>query len=144
MNGESVSGRLLTCNDLAAEEAIYHSRCMTNFKFSASAIEKKGRPVNAAMMNAFDETCLWLENEADAEIFTLNKLYKKMQCLRNASETYSVKAFKLKLQERYGDHIYFSEFPGREHVFGFKNMTFNSNRIQEKRSRCKRYYYHCC
>lgn len=56
--GNQVLGRLLTCNDLVAVEAIYHDRCRKMFTLSLSASAKKGRPVNCIKMQAYDSAQL--------------------------------------------------------------------------------------
>ena len=38
-------GKLLTCNDLVAEEAVYHNSCMNRFRLEKMNSGKKGRPV---------------------------------------------------------------------------------------------------
>ena len=39
--GRDIQGRLLTCNDLVAEEAIYHSTCMVRFRLKTITSNKK-------------------------------------------------------------------------------------------------------
>ena len=76
------------------------------------------------MNDAFEKACLWLENEADGELYTLRELHEKMSALSNdATNIYSIKSLKLKLQEKYKDYIYFSEMPGRENVIAFRQMA---------------------
>ena len=121
--GNQVLGRLLTCNDLVAEEAIYHLNCMNKFRLQNPSLEKKGRPVDIEMMNVYEKVCNWLENESDCELYTLRELYEKMMSFSNTGKVYTIKTLKLKLQDRYKEHIYFSQLPGRENVIGFRNMT---------------------
>ena len=40
--GKSLLGRLESCNDLAAEEALYHATCMTKFRLTRSSDNSKG------------------------------------------------------------------------------------------------------
>ena len=39
--GDSVLGRFENCHDLVAVEAIYHSNCMTKFRFKRSSKRKR-------------------------------------------------------------------------------------------------------
>ena len=75
------------------------------------------------MIDAFKKVCLWLENEADGELYTLKELHEKMSTLSNdATNIYSIKSLNLKLQGKYKDYYYFSEMPGRENVIAFRQM----------------------
>ena len=118
-----VMGRLLTCNDLVAEEAVYHNSCMNRFRLEKMNSGKKGRPVNISMMVAYEKVCNWLENETDCELYTLKEVHEKMSSLCDGDEVYTIKTLKNKLQETYKDHIYFSQLPGRENVICFRNMA---------------------
>ena len=55
--GEIVKGRLEPCNDLVAEEAVYHPLCMTKFKFAADTDKKQGRAVYTERMDSFEKIC---------------------------------------------------------------------------------------
>ena len=57
----SIQGRLQSCNDLVAEEAVYHRACYQNFLSGESESNPVGRPVNPDSSSAFDKLCLWLE-----------------------------------------------------------------------------------
>ena len=62
--GKIVESRLLSSNDLVAEEAIYHKACMGKFCLSkASVYEKPDRPVKTEMFNRFKAICTWFEEE---------------------------------------------------------------------------------
>ena len=62
--GKTVESRLLSSNDLVAEEAIYHKACMGKFCLSkASVYEKPDRPVKTEMFNRFKAICTWFEEE---------------------------------------------------------------------------------
>ena len=104
MNGERVLEKLLSCHDLAAEEAVYHNVCMNKFRLNRLTAEKRGRSINQDMNDAFEKVCLWLENAADGELYTLKELQKKMSALSNDTKNiYSIKYLRLKLQEKYKD-----------------------------------------
>ena len=55
--GQTVLGRLLSCHDLVAAEAIYHLNCMTKFTLHIYTSEKRGRPVHSEMMYPFETVC---------------------------------------------------------------------------------------
>lgn len=62
--GNQVLGRLLICNDLVAEEAVYHDNCRKMFTLNVPKSAKKGRPINYEMMEACEKLFNWLENES--------------------------------------------------------------------------------
>ena len=121
--GKQVQGRLLTCNDLVAADAIYHISCMTSFRLQTQSSNKRGRPANTAMMENFNRIRVWLEEEADSDLYTLAELHNKMIQLGEDSPCYSVKSMKRKLSEYYGEHIFFGELPGRPNLVCFKDMA---------------------
>ena len=122
--GNVVLGKLQSCNDLVAEEAVYHSSCMTNFRLYVQTENARGRPTDTTMLDVFYRTCEWLENVADSELYTINEFLVKMRELNNGEDvTYSVRTVKKKLQEYYENRICFSELPGRAVVFCFKDMA---------------------
>ena len=57
----SVQGRLLTCIDLVAEEAVNHKLCYQKFLSNEGESNPVGRPFNADSNNAFNKLCSWLE-----------------------------------------------------------------------------------
>ena len=121
--GNQVFGKLLTCNDLVAEEAVYHLNCMNKFRLERFDAGKTGRPINTTMMDAYDKACCWLENESDCELYTLKEVHEKMASLSDNGEVYTIKTLKRKLKDKYKEHIYFTQLSGRENVIGFRNMT---------------------
>jgi len=67
-----------------------------------------GRPVDKEKVDAFDKMCEWLEAEVH-ELLTLDKLIEKAQIFAVCdTSVYSHRQLKRKLQERYGDHIFFA------------------------------------
>ena len=89
--GNHALGRLLTCNDLVAEEAIYHLNCMNKFRLHMPSSAKKGRPVHTEMMDAYEKVCNWLENDSDGELYTLKEVQEKMMSLSNTGEVYTIR-----------------------------------------------------
>ena len=67
--------------------------------------------------------CIWLEVDADAELYTLQELHSKMSEMAGDENVYSIKRFKQKLQEKYGNKLYFAEIDGRSNVVCFRDMA---------------------
>ena len=69
------------------------------------------RPGDNVMLNVFYNTCEWLKNVADSELYTLKEFLEKMRELNNGEDvTYSIRSVKKKLQEYYGNHVFFPNF----------------------------------
>ena len=60
---------------------------------------------------------------SDAELYTLKELRSKMSELAVDDSVYCLKGLKQKLQERYGNNLYFAdEIEGKSNVVCFQNM----------------------
>ena len=128
--GKTVESRLLSSNDLFAEEAIYHKACMGKFCLcKASVYGKPGRPVNTEMFNGFEAICAWLEEQDNCDLHTINELQEQIKLM--GYECYSNKRLKQKLKEKYGDCLTFSESCGRTDILCFKE--FANYVLQEKK-----------
>ena len=127
--GQNVKDHLQSCNDLVEEEAIYYIASMPRFKFNKKTVKNVGRPVDTALMDGFEKICHWLEEEGDCEPYTLNDLQQQIEEM--GAKGYTNKHLKHKLQERYGDHIYFTEDCGRANIVCFKD--FANFVVQEKK-----------
>ena len=55
--GNVLLGKLQSCNDLVAEEAVYHSSCMINFRLYVQTENARGRPTDTTMLDVFYRTC---------------------------------------------------------------------------------------
>ena len=120
--GKTVKDRLLNSNDLVAEEAIYHRSCMTNFSLNKSSVnEKPGRPVNTEMSEGFEAICIWLEEDGDCDLHTIDELQEKIKEM--GYECYSNKRLKQKLKEKYTNSLTFSESCGRVDILCFKDFA---------------------
>ena len=66
-----VETRISCSNNLVADEAIYHKQCLTRFILNWSSFEahNKGRPFNEIMLKWLEMLCIWLEVEADGELY---------------------------------------------------------------------------
>ena len=108
-----------------AEEAVYHSVCYLRFTSRSSKFTEgllKGRPEDLAMSLHFDKLCEWLETNCETELLSLSEVHLHLQEVANGQEVYAIKHLKRKLQERYGEHIFFAKVRGRNNVVCFKNM----------------------
>ena len=121
--GNAVHSRLKSCNDLVAEEAIYHISCMNRFRLHTNNSNKRGRPLDSTRTENSQRVCQWIEEEGDSELYTLSEVHSKMEELSGGSECDSKKYLKDKLIEYYGDQIYFAERPGRPNILCFKDMA---------------------
>ena len=123
--GTEVASRLQNCADLVAEEAVYHSDCISKFMGqSAPKYPNVGRPVDTDKTEAFNKICNWLERDSDCELHTIKELMEKMEQLCNENDdTYTEKSLCAKLKEKYKEHIYFTDLPGRQSVVCFRDMV---------------------
>ena len=69
---------LSMCNDLVAEEAVYHTFCMNRFRLIIHSGNKRGRPEDSSMKENFNSICRWLEETADCDLYTLLQRYNKI------------------------------------------------------------------
>ena len=59
----------------------------------------------------------WLEKDGDSELYILQVLFARMGELNSGNaSTYSEKLMQSKLKEKYRDHIYFTNLPGRPNI----------------------------
>ena len=125
--GSEVMNRLQGCIDLVAAEAVYHDNCPTRFllnkELTTNTPKISGKHCDEEKMEWFQRLYHWLELEAGAEMYTLSELHAKMAEFSDGSEIYSIKRFKQKLQEHYGDSIFFAEVGGRDNVICFKDLA---------------------
>ena len=122
--GVAVSCRLESCADLVAEETIYHMACYLNFVSQNARHEQIGRPIDEGKMDAFNKVFDWLERDGDCELHTVKELMEKMkEFSANEDNTYTEKSLRKKLKEKYKEHIYFTDIPGRQSVVCFKDMV---------------------
>ena len=136
---QEVTGRLNCCNDLFAEEAIYHKQCQYNFHLGKPQIlipkseldaksgiksTSSGRPVNDARHASFLQICEWLESQTERYLYSLGELREELLLLAyKEDDVYSVKWMKQKLLDYYGDHINFILHEGRADVVCLNRMS---------------------
>ena len=61
-------------------------------------------------------------NQLKCRTLTLKELHSKMSELAGDDRVYCLKRLKQKLQERYGNNLYFAEIEGKSNVVCFQNM----------------------
>jgi len=121
--GLEVRGRLESCNDLVAEEALYHHLCYNRFTRNRSKVadcKQTGRRADPDMTEAFEYLCDLLESNCENTLYSLEELRSHMFTV--SSTVYSNKQLNRKLLEKYGSHIVFSEVSGRPDVICFRDM----------------------
>jgi len=126
-----VKGRLLSCCNLVAEEAVYHTYCYKRFTTGKSRDMCSHGSVTV-MQNAFNSVCDWMEFSCENKPITLvdiqNRVSEYASSYLNPDDadcyetTYSLKYLKRKLVDRYGDHIFFAEIGGRKDVVCLRDM----------------------
>ena len=130
--------RLESCYDLVAEEAKYHPTCIAKFHLKEDTDRKKGRPEHVEMSRRFEKVCVWLEEESDCELYTLQEIQSKMEELNKPEKVYSKDRLKQRLKERYKDHLYFTKLQGRADIICFKDMAnFIMYRLKKRPSQTK-------
>ena len=136
-----IKRRVSSCSDLPAVDARYHVACLRKLDLDSYAISrnptacrreldtssnfaKRGRPQNRMQADNFEKLCQWFERECN--LYTAAELFEKMKEFANnpndPNQLYaSPQYLKNKLKERYGNQVFFSEFPGKSNVVCFNN-----------------------
>lgn len=113
--GMEVLGRLNSCCDVVAVDAIYHRSCYRDFVCLRSRPAKDGqrtsnvgRPVDEAKIAVFERLCSWLEL-CDDEMYSLDELQRKLIEFAEEDENkvYSKTTLKANLEVKYGDNLFF-------------------------------------
>jgi len=127
-----VKGRLLTCGDLHAAEAVYHKSCHRDFchpKSADSVNVSAGRCVDHEKSDVFDVVCDMLQN-GESELYTVNELIDLMKSLvADDRHVYSFPYMKQKLQERFRDSIFFTDIYGRNNVVCFRDDAHHIEKV---------------
>lgn len=118
-----VQTRVEGCIDFVAAEARYHRHCYLEFMHVLPRSTHLGRPTDDNMDKTFDALCSWLDNDCELELYTLEELRERMSTLAGSDEVYSMKRLKQKLQDHYGNHVFFAEVSGIKNVVSFRNMA---------------------
>ncbi|KAK6183990.1 hypothetical protein SNE40_006544 [Patella caerulea] len=109
--------------DLVAVEARYHQKCHLGL---INAEKKRHVPAGTReeKEHNFLLLCSWLENYGELECYSIPDLYTKMEDLSSNGEIYAEKYLKQKLEEHYGDHVFFAHGQGsRKDVLCLRNMA---------------------
>jgi hypothetical protein len=119
----SVKSRLLMCADLPAVEAVYHKSCHTSF-LSCSMFDKRGRPMDIVKSQLFDKLCMLLEMSGD--LMTVDELTKQtceLEQVELERDVYCKQYIKNLLVEKYEQHIFYGQAPGRMDIVCLRNMA---------------------
>ena len=126
----SIDMRVQSCICLGAAEARYHHQCYNEFVHKREIGRTLGEavtvgcPVHEGMYFWFLALCHWLENDSEAELYTLDDLMQIMSTLAGGEEVYTKKTLRLKLKEHYGDHKFFAKIGrGKSDVVTFRSMA---------------------
>ena len=106
-----VVGRMDTSGGVSAADAVYHKECYHQFMYIPTGAPA-GRPVDEEMTVALNQLFDVLDN-TDCELYTLYELREQLQRFVGYDDVYHVKTLKRKLQEHYGEHIFFATMCGR-------------------------------
>ena len=124
--GNEVLVRVGLCCDLIAEEARYHRDCYTIFKTfqkhpsDSDEFQNVGRPNDASKVDAFQELCLYLEENDECQ-YSLSELLDIQQSfLNDGEEGYSEKTLKEKLTKKYGDQVIITTIHSQSNVVTFR------------------------
>ena len=137
---EDVQRRILD-TDLIAKKARYHVSCYDNFyqgyevnrrsensstsTSTSTSTSNRGRPIDTNSSGHFERVCSWLESEA--EVYSLSEIHEKMIEMTGSGDesdnVYTQKWLKVKLKQRYGEHIVFSEDEGRSLLVYFHDVA---------------------
>ena len=137
-----VQSKNFHCIDFVAAEARHHHNCQLKFRMGKdynkeeTAAKQQGRSKNLTMMELFYKACDWLESEYSTH--TLREFHTKLTDIAAAyDDVYDIKYLNKLLIRHYGDHIFFTECPGRETVICFKYMAdyIVNHKHKEKRRR---------
>ena len=117
----SVKSKLATCFDLVAVGATYHNICRLNFK-NGNQVQNVGRPKETETMSAFEQACIWLEQEI--EIHTLSEIANKIKEFSETEDSFSNVHIKRLLERKYGQFISVSPISnGKKNIITFKNTA---------------------
>ena len=128
----TVSSRVQSCNDLVAEEAIYHKSCHDRFHLGKPMtgdsdnppLKAVHRPLDMTNQASFLTLCEWLETQTDRYLYSVTELRDQLLKFGYSEDAvYSVKYLKTLLQEHYGDHVLFAEEEGRQDIVCLQHMA---------------------
>ena len=118
-----VKGRLISINDLVAEEALLHKWCNKNFSRESSfnTDSAGGRKQDDFRLELFDELCTWLETDTSKD----EQIHQKMIFMDKSPDksiVYSKKHLRNMLVDRYQKKMYFTLQERRTDELCFKDI----------------------
>ena len=139
-----VSSRVQSCNDLVAEEPVYHKTCHDRFHLGkpmageadCPLLKAPHRPLDMTKQASFSTLCEWLESQTDRYLYSVTELRGQLLTFGYSEDAvYSVKYLKIKLQQHYGDHVVFVEHEGQQDVVCLQRMASFVLREQWKKQK---------
>ena len=115
---------MLNCTDFVQAEACHGKFYVSEGLPSPLTKNLVGRQANKESADYFNKLCSYTESET--EVYSLQELQGKMIEIaggENVYKVYSTKWLKTKLQQKFGDHVFFSEINGKSNVACFRNMA---------------------
>ena len=125
--GQSVAQRICLTSDLVAAEAKYHRNCAQDFFTKTEKVKCVGKPANTVQECGFIELCSYLDENEECQ-YSLPELLDYMETFLNGEEGYSMKYFKQKLKEHYGDDIIITCIPGKPSIVSFRDSAHKALR----------------
>jgi len=129
-----VSGRLETCNDLVAEEAVYHRHCFTNFMTrcrnpkaqTAEAVSRdktdSEQCIDERKIDDFHKLCTWQERSSD--LYSISELHEIMTELAVCDAcVYCEKHMQHLLLQKYAGSMRLSQHAGKQNVVCFDHTA---------------------
>ena len=130
-----VQGRLQSCHDFVAADAVYHQECSVHFRLGRNKSEldlsclsdrekgKAGKSKTCCMSESFLEMCVSLENAMDNELWILIELREHMVERFRQETVYSQRQLKDELKVKHGEHIFFAQVNGRRNILCLRDMA---------------------
>ena len=120
--GDDIINRISHAHDLVAAKAKYHRNCAQSFlhkrvKRDASASKHQNRE------EAFRKLCSFLGNNDECQ-YSILELMEYMENFLNGDEGYSMKWFKQKLGDHYGEDITITNLKGKQSIVSFRESTY--------------------
>lgn len=106
--GEEIRSRVIGAQNLVAEGAQYHRKCMTNFYKEIPIKEKAGRPEDPKVTAAFKTICDFIEKSSDVQ-FSVQELMGLID-----ADDMTEKTLKRKLSQKYGERVVFATLPSKK------------------------------
>ena len=123
MWGEAVSKRVEATIDLVAARAKYHRTCAQEFFSKSEKVLGNGKPADSVREAAFNDLCAYLDENDECQ-YAVSELMEYMETFLNGEEGYSLKYFKQKMIEKYGNNFIITSVPGKSSIVSFRDSAY--------------------